>query len=203
MLDEGISAVRGLDSAYRYCDPTRHIIGASGHVSGHARTSRENPAPPFTRLATMMRRLLICAAILAVSGCAPIEHTQALVEPTGKVQTVPVGGAIASVAKQKSSPNAFGAADIYGRKVDTGFTKIVYHGLVRDGGIVLRQTDVDVHSNASVFTRMPSMYTASSSESVHGHASGGHASCFARLWLAARPSLSHRTPKPMRCSPRM
>ena len=46
----GISTVRGLDIAYRCCDPDRHIIGASGHVSGNARRSREKPAPPFVRL---------------------------------------------------------------------------------------------------------------------------------------------------------
>ena len=46
----GISTVRGLDIAYRCCDPDRHIIGASGHVSGNARRSREKPAPPFARL---------------------------------------------------------------------------------------------------------------------------------------------------------
>ena len=42
--------MRGLDIAYRCCDPDRHIIGASGHVAGHARRSREEPAPPFARL---------------------------------------------------------------------------------------------------------------------------------------------------------
>ena len=46
----GISTVRGLDIAYRCCDPDRHIIGASGHVSGNARRSRVKPAPPFARL---------------------------------------------------------------------------------------------------------------------------------------------------------
>ena len=115
----------------------------------------------------------VCSAALA--GCAPIEHTQAIVEPAGQVRTVPVGGAVASINKQKNLPNIFGASDIYGRKVDTGFIKIVYHGVTRDGGIILRQTDVDIHSNASVLTRMPATYNETATASIHGNASGGQA----------------------------
>ena len=123
-----------------------------------------------------MHRLLIVAALSAVTACAPIEHKQALLEPIGKVQTVPVGGTLASISKQKNLPNVFGAADIYGRKVDTGLIKVIYRGPAQDGGVILMQTDVDIQSNANVFSRMPSTYSASSNTSVQGHASGGHAS---------------------------
>ncbi len=119
--------------------------------------------------------MMVVASSALLAGCAPIEHTQAIVEPAGQVRTVPVGGAVASINKQKNLPNVFGASDIYGRRVDTGYIKIVYHGVTRDGGILLRQTDVDIHSNASVLTRMPSTYSEASSASIHGNASGGQA----------------------------
>ena len=77
--------MRKLDSAYRRCDPDRHILGALGHVSGNARKSREKLAPPFGRLGADGRiaatnvlnaafswnhghlRLLF---VVALSGCA-------------------------------------------------------------------------------------------------------------------------------------
>lgn len=113
----------------------------------------------------------------AVVGCAPVEHKQQLVEASGRVATVPVGGALATIRKQKDLPNAFGNADIMGRKVDTGYVKLVYKGPGTDGGAMLQQIDVDVHSNASVYTRMPAVYSASSTGSVVGDvvASGGMA----------------------------
>jgi hypothetical protein len=101
-------------------------------------------------------------------GCAQVEHRQQLVEPVGRATTVPVGGAIATISKEKDLPNIFGRADIYGRKVDTGFTKLVYRGRGKDGSILVEQVDVDVQSNASVLTRMPATYSASSTASVDG-----------------------------------
>lgn len=123
----------------------------------------------------MMLRALICGVILTIPACAPVEHAQSLSQPIGKVQTVPVGGEIASISKQKNLPNAFGAADVFGRKVDTGLVKIVYQGQAKDGGPVLRQIDIDVHSTASTMSRTPAFYTASSNAMAHGYGNRGHA----------------------------
>ena len=103
-----------------------------------------------------------------LSGCAQVEHRQQLAEPVGHEITVPVGGTLATINKQKDLPNVFGRADLYGRQVDTGFTKIVFKGRSPEGGAILEQLDVDIQSNASVFTRMPSIYSASSQASVTG-----------------------------------
>jgi len=117
-----------------------------------------------------VKRTLAAAALvgLYLGACAQIEQKQLLAEPVGQEITVPVGGAIATINKQKDLPNVFGRADIYGRKVDTGFVKIVYRGRSPDGSPIIEQVDVDVQSNASVFTRMPSIYTASSQANVSG-----------------------------------
>lgn len=109
---------------------------------------------------------------LFVVGCAPVEHRQQLSETVGQVTTVPAGGTIATINKQKDLPNIFGRADIYGRKVDTGFIKIIYQGRGNDGSALIEQVDVDVHSNASVFTRMPAMSGANSQVTVTGSGNG-------------------------------
>lgn len=112
-----------------------------------------------------IKTALVCAVL---GACAPIERQQQLTEATGKVLTVPFGGTIATINKQKSLPNAFGKADLYGRQVDTGSIKLIYKGRAPDGGALVEQIDVDVHSNASVFTRMPSTYSSSASASIAG-----------------------------------
>src|SRR5262245_4687009 len=75
-------------------------------------------------------RFVITLAVtaLAVAGCAQVQQRQQLAEPVGAVMRTPVGGTIATIAKERDLPNAFGRADIYGRTVDAGFTRLIYRG---------------------------------------------------------------------------
>lgn len=97
--------------------------------------------------------------VLAAGGCAQVQQRQQLAEPVGLVMRTPVGGAIATIVKDRDLPNAFGRADLYGRKVDAGFTRIVYRGRGSDGSVLIEQIDVDVQSNASTLTRPPVINT--------------------------------------------
>jgi hypothetical protein len=67
----------------------------------------------------------LAVTALAVAGCAQVEQRQQLAEPVGRVMRTPVGGTIATIVKDRDLPNAFGRADIYGRTVDAGFTRII------------------------------------------------------------------------------
>jgi hypothetical protein len=96
---------------------------------------------------------------LVMAGCAQVEQRQRLTEPVGLVLRTPVGGAIATIIKDRDLPNAFGRADVYGRKVDAGFTQIIYRGRGLDGSVLVEQVDVDVRSNASTLTRRPVLYS--------------------------------------------
>ena len=88
-----------------------------------------------------------------VVGCAQVQQRQQLAEPVGSVLRTPVGGTIVTITKDRDLPNAFGGADIYGRAVDAGFTKLVYRGRTADGSVLVEQVNVDVQSNASTLTR--------------------------------------------------
>jgi len=102
------------------------------------------------------RRLWLGLVVaLAVSGCAQVQQRQQLAEPVNVVMRTPVGGAIATVVKDRDLPNVFGRADIYGRTVDAGFTRLVYRGRGSDGSVLVEQIDVDIKSNASTLTRPP------------------------------------------------
>jgi hypothetical protein len=50
-------------------------------------------------------------------------------------------------------PNAFGRADIYGRKVFGGYTELRYQGVAGDGKILLRVTEVETHSTETAMSR--------------------------------------------------
>src|SRR3954454_18744541 len=117
---------------------------------------------------------LVVIAFLLLPACAQIEHSQQIAEPVGRVTIVPVGGTIATINKEKNLPNIFGRADIYGRKVDEGFIKIIYKGRGNDGSAQVEQVDVDVRSNASVLTRMPVTYGSSSQANLNGTVQGGY-----------------------------
>jgi len=106
-------------------------------------------------------RLVITLAVtaLAVAGCAQVQQRQQLAEPIGLVMRTPVGGTIATIMKDRDLPNAFGRADIYGRTVDPGFTRLIYRGRNADGSVLVEQVNVDIQSNASTMTRAPVIYT--------------------------------------------
>ena len=106
-------------------------------------------------------RLVITLAVtaLAVAGCAQVQQRQQLAEPIGLVMRTPVGGTIATIMKDRDLPNAFGRADIYGRTVDAGFTRLIYRGRNADGSVLVEQVNVDIQSNASTMTRAPVIYT--------------------------------------------
>jgi|SRR5690349_8459787 len=102
--------------------------------------------------------IALVVAAFAAAGCAQVEQRQRLTEPVGPVMRTPVGGAIATIMKDRDLPNVFGRADIYGRTVDAGFTRLIYRGRDADGSVLVEQINVDVQSNASTMTRAPVIY---------------------------------------------
>lgn len=64
-----------------------------------------------------------------------------------------VGGQIFKIDRTRPLPNAFGGADIFGRKVYAGFSELRYHGLTEDGKIILRITEVGTHSTETTMSR--------------------------------------------------
>lgn len=116
------------------------------------------------------------ALAYVLSGCASVEHRSNLVQPVGEVLTASVGAPVATLRKQKDLPNAMGNADIFGRKVDAGFTKLVFRGRGPNGEALLERVDVDVHSTATTMSRTPGMFASNSSSIITGSANSYSAS---------------------------
>src|SRR5690606_34943258 len=66
------------------------------------------------------------------------------------------GANIVSLKSTKSLPNAFGAADIYGRRTDTGRTFINFVGVHEGKAIFVRQDHI-IDSNATTMSESPLM----------------------------------------------
>ena len=112
----------------------------------------------------LMVRSLGAAALAALAACAPIEKQETLVEGSAATSTVGVGDIVAKVQKTRDLKNAFGAADIWGRKTNEGFAEVRFAGVESDGTVVLFRRDLAIETDEDVFTRSGfGMATTSSS----------------------------------------
>jgi hypothetical protein len=95
----------------------------------------------------------IAAAMSALVGCGTIETHEQVYQPTTKILQTHIGGSIFKVDRTRSLPNAFGGADIFGRKVNAGYTELRYQGLTDDGKILLRLTEAETYSTETTMSR--------------------------------------------------
>jgi hypothetical protein len=97
--------------------------------------------------------LLVLLLLGALAGCGTIETHEQVSQPTTKVLDTYIGGTILKVERTRPLPNAFGGADIFGRKVYAGYTELRYQGMTDDGRILLRVTEVETHSTETTMSR--------------------------------------------------
>lgn len=89
----------------------------------------------------------------ALSGCASIETYEDLVQPLSQPLETYVGGVVFKIKRSSDLPNAFGAADIFGGKVDGGSAQLWYQGRDENGHLRFRLTDIQTESNETTMTR--------------------------------------------------
>jgi len=104
----------------------------------------------------LMRSILAFAAAIAIAFPAAAQTDEHIlqVQPGGPY-VVGIGSNVVAITKQRPLPNAFGSADIFGRKVQTGSVSFQFLGRAPDGGALIRRIDVDIHSTASTMSRSP------------------------------------------------
>jgi len=96
----------------------------------------------------------IILALLFVMACSPIEQRQQASRAAGEA-FASVGDVVLHVNVSDNLPNAFGRADLFGRRRDRGFSELRYLGLAPDGRAVFQRRDIDIATNETVFSRMP------------------------------------------------
>ncbi|HCH1635188.1 TPA: peptidase, partial [Vibrio parahaemolyticus] len=113
----------------------------------------------------MKAKLLVTLGlILSLTGCANIQHYENIsVNQNVSLQTS-IGGSVFRLQKTKDLPNAFGGADIYGGKVNTGYSDLRFMGMSDNNEVVFRFTDVVVESNETTMSRYGSDRTYMSAD---------------------------------------
>ncbi len=97
------------------------------------------------------------AQVLLLASMTPegasAKQSTSISQPENKETYVSIGDVLVKVALRESLPNAFGGADIFGRKRDRGYVEIRYMGLDGDGRAVFRRRTVDIYSNETTMSR--------------------------------------------------
>lgn len=93
-----------------------------------------------------------------LSGCVnykfkDIDNYNNLEQPIEKNLTLGVGGTVFRLNKSADLPNIYGKADIYGGKVDKGFTELKLKGIKDDGTLVLQITEINKSSTETTMDR--------------------------------------------------
>lgn len=133
----------------------------------------------------MKQKIIPLVAAAFVAGCATIEHTANSEQPIGQPTIVGVGDVVLRVNKQRNLENAFGKADVFGRKTNEGFSELRFAGVEKTGEVVLYRKDVQIITNETTMSRTPvSTTTGSANTNVtgtyYGNANYGNVNANAR-----------------------
>ena len=118
------------------------------------------------------RRLsLIALPALLLFGCASVQETGNVSQPLNTRLTAGVGDTVLRIATEKDLPNAFGRADIFGRKTPTGMTTVQYLGL-RDGKALFSRHSQFIETGATTMNSTPLVIPNSATTRTHGNIGG-------------------------------
>lgn len=99
-------------------------------------------------------RFVVLTLVFVLAGCgATIQTHERLSQETGRELSTHVGGQVLRVQRTQDLPNAFGKADVFGGKVNRGYTELRYQGLAADGRLVFRVTEVETESTETTMSR--------------------------------------------------
>lgn len=99
-------------------------------------------------------RIALFALALSLAGCGTtIQMHERLGQEVGRELSTYVGGQVLKIQRTSDLPNAFGKADVFGGKVNRGFTEVRYQGLSPDGRLVFRVTEVETESTETTMSR--------------------------------------------------
>ena len=99
------------------------------------------------------KSIQLSVLILFMCSCSTIQNYQTLSKPTNQVLSSSIGGSVYLLKNTQDLPNAFGKADLFGGKVDKGYSQLVYMGLDESGDIIFRITNTTIDSNETTMMR--------------------------------------------------
>lgn len=115
-----------------------------------------------------MKKIISFLVLLGVtSACATIKQYNKLEQPEGTVLTASIGSTIFRLNKSSDLPNVFGKADLWGGKVDRGFTELKLKGISDNGNLMLQITDLNLSSTETTMDRYDPFHPVSVDQDVN------------------------------------
>lgn len=117
----------------------------------------------------MTSQLLVTVVILTGSGaCAPIKQTSLVSQPIGESLVAGVGDTLLTINTEKSLPNVFGKADVFGRTTPTGMITVQYLG--SSGQIVkFIRSGVEINTGATAMNSSPEVIPNVQTTTTNGY----------------------------------
>ena len=103
-----------------------------------------------------MRRISIHAlglVALLLVGCGRLETYSRAEQPMNTPLKAGVGQQLWRITQTRDLPNAFGKADVFGRKVDAGYQELRFLGMEGDSIILLGYREQEIYSNETTMSR--------------------------------------------------
>jgi hypothetical protein len=105
---------------------------------------------------------------LLLSACTPMERRADLAgSATGGSLTAGIGDTVMDFQLTRPLPNAFGQADIFGRRTNAGRIVVRLVG-IQGGAAVFERSDINVESNATTMNQTPLIVPQVSRTTVDG-----------------------------------
>ena len=103
----------------------------------------------------MFRRSIWTVALVSVRivGCGAIQEYSKLHTPVDRTLRAGVGQAVFRIQKSRDLPNVYGKADIFGRKVDTGYRELRYLGMADASTLAFVFHEQEIYSNETTMLR--------------------------------------------------
>lgn len=116
-----------------------------------------------------MRHSITTILIVAViSACSPIEKkTEFVATSRSQTRSAGPGDTVMEFKSSKPLPNAFGKADLFGRRTDAGRTTVRYLGS-SGGRAIFERQDIAVETNATTMNQTPLILPSVSSTNISG-----------------------------------
>jgi hypothetical protein len=99
-------------------------------------------------------RLITLILVVTLAGCGTtIQTYERVSQDLGRPLSAYIGGQVLKVQKTSDLPNAFGKADVFGGKINRGYTELRYQGLAPDGRLIFRVTEIETESTETTMSR--------------------------------------------------
>ncbi len=105
-----------------------------------------------------MKARFVLLVTFFLCGCSKPLSYNVLEQPQDRILTASIGSTIFRMNKSSDLPNAYGGADIYGGKVDRGYTELKFKGFSERGDLILQITDVNKSSTENTIDRYLSQH---------------------------------------------